>query len=237
MFSRFTPNSSFNKVEFINKMEYIQLSEYQNLNDSNLNNYFPHKLYINSDNWKSVSKVNEDLNYLHSVNANKFQNFNVLINDITVNNKYWHYNNLDTLNLLVEWAETFNIENNIYPQNSTAFKAIHNYWMGIVAKSLDSLISSNYNIKFDFRVKYLRQRCIQTTHGTGTGEDDITKIVNNIIERKWHYLFIDRIWNSTTIQFKIIIILFLIITSISYIFFFSYIYNTIIRLKNKNKSL
>ena len=234
-FSNFSPNSSFNNLPFNNEKNYIELADYPNLDSPNLNLFFPHEAYINSDNWKSIIKINDDLTHINSVNSNKFQNFNILINDITVNNKYWNLNNLDSLNMLVEWVETFNIDKEVFPENSAAFKAIYNYWMGLVAKSLDNLIQSNYNLKFDFRVKYLRQRCMASNHGTGTGEDEITKIINNIVDQKWQYLFIDRMWNSTSNTFKFFIIVIMLITGIGYILFINYAYNYLIRLIHHRK--
>lgn len=234
--SSFAPNSSFKKIELTNENNYIQLVDFPNLENTNLNSVFPHEEYIKSDNWKNLIKINEDLNYINSVNINKFQNMDIIIKDITVNNKFWNLSSLDSLNMLVKWAETFNIDDKIFSENSPAFRSIYNYWMGLVAKSLDNLIQNNYNLKFDFRVKYLRQRCIETTHGTGTSDDGVTKIITNIIDQKWHYLFVDRLWNATSNLFKFILIIILIITLVGYILFFTYSYNLLYKLINNKKT-
>ena len=178
---------------------------------------FPYKKYINYDNWKTVSSINNDLAILDSINPNHFNNLDALVNALTIKNTFWYSSSLDSLNmLLVQWVDKFN------NSDSLLNKVVFNYWMNQVALRLDSLQKENEKIKYSFQFKFLKERCAQSGNfANSTPDDSFTKIVNNIIWRKWHYLICERFWKSTSIPFKIVVFAFMIFTLWGYLLIFS----------------
>jgi hypothetical protein len=176
---------------------------------------FPYKQYSKSDNWKSPSNVESDLQALKKINENQFENQKVLSFALTTRLEQWNSNDLDSLNLMLYWVEQFKCHSCRGEESELLFATIHDYWLDFLAGKLKKLSAFN-DTKYLFKYRYLKERCIQANHGIGEPNDNGTKIINYIIEKRWYYLFVERLWRSTGIWFRIFIISIIILTSYSY---------------------
>lgn len=181
---------------------------------------FPYTSYYQADNWKDVNTFHKDYVFLESICSDKFNVMNVMTSALTTQNRYWDLTNIDSLNILYNWANTFNTA--IYKDsvNAIVYDAIYGYWMNELALALSTLIKDDENLRYSFKYRFLEEICRQNKLSIGAPLDSSTKIINYVIEGKWYYLIVQRLWKGTHITFKIVLILILITTLISYFLLF-----------------
>ena len=235
--SKLDTDTTFKRIDLENHDVIIDLSNYIK-SDSTIivKDIFPYEKYINSDNWKTVSSINNDLAILDSINPNHFNNLDAHVNALTIKNTYWHSSSLDSLNMLLNWIDKFNIDVDCVSNNSLLYNSVYNYWISEVALRLDSLQREEANIKYSFRYKFLKEICSQSLRASNSNPDDnTTKIVNYIIEKKWHYLYL-RFCKGTSITYKTIAFSILLITLFGYYFLIIKIYNRFLKNKIENEN-
>jgi len=209
LFQKFPSFSSGNDTISLQKLISVDSSK-------TLEKIFPYQKYLSSDNWKTVSSIRNDLSILDVINKNTVGNINTFSIALTTKMEIWDTSNLDSLNLLFNWADKFDTKSVFSDKYDILLEAVHDYWLGFISQKLDSLNQSNYAIKFDCKFNYLRMRCCQLKFGCGDRDDNNSKIVRHIIEKNWFYLC-NRFWIGTTIFFKTICLILVLLTCYGYV--------------------
>ncbi len=163
--------------------------------------------YTRSDNWRHAAGLKLDLRYVDSLYPDHYRNIEVLCKAITKENPYWRGNDLDSLNLLLTWAVTLNCAEEGESEYRLLLMAAYRYWMNELSSRLNALAKADHGIRYTFKFKYLRERCRLLAYGVDVTDDSSTKIVNNIVERKWYYLIVDRLWGATSWAFRSLLLL------------------------------
>jgi len=197
---------------------------YINLNDdlinlestNNLEQTFPYSKYLSSDNWKKVSQIRKDLTILDTLTKNTDESIKVLSIALTNKMQFWNTDNLDSLNLLLNWTEKFNTKNVFSDQYDILYDAVFDWWMSNLSQRLDKLNQTNYSIKFNCKFNYLRMRCCQMKYGCGDRDDNTSKAIRHVIEKDWFYLF-NRFWIGTSFLFKFTCLILVLITVYGYV--------------------
>lgn len=201
---------TFQELSLANTNGNLDLRKFFNFNSGqNITTQFPYVWYSNSDNWKSITDINKDLKLLDTYNSDLHENRMALSEALTTNLNVWKSNDLDSLNLLFNWADNFRCTITNNSEDQLFYDAVYGYWMDYIAGVLKRLSKKN-DVKYLFKYKYMRERCAQANYSIGESNDNVTKVINYVIENRWYYLIVERMWRSTSIGFKII--LFSIIT-------------------------
>lgn len=191
---------------------------------------FPYKKYLQNINYWDINAIDKNVSELDFLTKNSFLTQNILSNALTNRslNKF-NTNNLDSLNMLLNLADEYKIYAKFNKQKSSFYLSIYDYWYSYTAKKLNELLKQNSVSKFDFKYKYLAQRCSDNGYLKNEGYTLKEKIFLNIINNNWSYLF-KRFWFATSLFFKIIVLIIIII-------FLIISYLTIKCLINKRKKL
>jgi hypothetical protein len=153
---------------------------------------------------------------MDSVNHDPYSNMNVLSIALTKELTFWNSDNLDSLNLLLLWAEKFNTKAVFSDEHDLLYGAVYNYWISMVSERLDKLNQADYSIQFDCKFRFLRMKCCQLQGDCGDRDNLLTKAIKNMIDGDWAYL-LNRFWIGTSIIFKIIALLIFVLTLYGYI--------------------
>lgn len=202
--------------DFRSNEKIIHLSDLIHL-DSNttIEKAFPYDKYISSDNWKKINSVRNDLIFLDSINKDPYGNMSVVSIVLTNKMQVWDTENLDSLNLLLNWVERFNIEPISSDKYDILYKSVYGYWLSFISQKLDKINQDDYSIQFNYRFKYLRMRCCEQKFGCGDRNNLFTKAVLNFIESDWGHL-ISRFWIGTSFLFKAICFFLVVLTLYGY---------------------
>lgn len=170
---------------------------------------FPYEQYINNVNLTEINAINRNLKELNTITKSGFLSQNILSNALTQKaNKLFTGSGLDTLNMILTWADGFKAYSNIDKSTASFYNSIYDYWYSYVVKELQQIIGENGNQKYAFKYRYLYQRCSNTGAEVIRGTSKFEKIILYIIDSKWSYLF-ERFWSGTGILFKLVFFSFL----------------------------
>lgn len=205
------------------------------LNESNIEQSFPYKIYVDSADTKNISAIKEDLILMDSFCKNSVLNRKVMWIALTdsMEEKFCKeipVYNPDALIMQLSWAVKFNHYSDIDKENSQLFKAIYDHWLNFISQKLRDQYREDYFVKYSFKHKYLVSRCEENNYNPNIGTDNkYEKAMDHIINNNWSYL-INRIWIATTWIFKSVLFLLMLVTVYSYYYTFRKIY---IHLKRK----
>ena len=197
-----------------------------NLNETNLLEKFPYNIYLDSANYEIIEFIRKDLETLNSFSKDSMLNQQVLSIALTekldkrISSHFDRYNP-DSLITIIQWAERFNFYAEIDKKNAPFYQTVYDYWMNFTIARLDKYYIDDYLIKYNFKFKYIQNRCKEKTYTGAIGNNQFEKVINNIIEKNWSYL-INRFWIGTTFVFKLIITLFSLFTFYGYICIFRF---------------
>ena len=208
----FKSTSLFTKVKNPNS-ELINLTTYDSLSFNN----FPYKDYIKNTDLLDQTSLDNDLQTIKGKTNNDFQSNNILVTALTekLYSQIWS-TDLDTINQIMVWVDQLNFK------DSNIEEPINLYWYNHFSNHLSKLAKQNPNSKYGFKYRYLAKRCNDKLVLVNAGNSNFEKIILNLIDQNWNYLF-NRFWYSTSIIFKTILLvgiiplLILIILGIKYI--------------------
>jgi len=215
-------NTSLNRVELPKKMKQFSVENY--LSGSKLailEEEFPYRAFIDSASWWNAHTITNTLVILDSNRDNHMEgNEDILISCLSDSLiKYnFHDCSIDSLNMLLNLSEKFLAYSEANPERKFFYKSIANNWVSYVTNRLSTLVKTENSFKYSFKCRYLRERCVQLGFIPDFGNTSIEKVILNIADSNWHYLFIDRFWNTTTLVFKLLIfsIIFILIAILVY---------------------
>lgn len=186
---------------------------------NNLLAQFPFRTYIDSANYDNIAVIKNDLLLLDSVNAvDKMLNLQVLMVALTDSLKKKHpyiQYNPDSLIHLIQWVEKFKNYAAVDTKNALLFESVYDYWMSFVVGKLNAYYEANNKLKYEFRFRYLVNRCNEQRYGTNIGNTKFDKIVLYFADQNWTYL-VERFNNGTGLFFKLLIYLFVLFTCYAY---------------------
>lgn len=166
---------------------------------------FPKSEFVKSANWWCNETVVYTLNYLDSINpSNPEENEDALIKCLTDSNLLANSSNhnLDSLCGILIIAEKYLTFAETTPSRKFFFKVIGNAWIGYVSNRLTSIVKEENSIKYTFKCRYLRTRCLQFGSNPDFGNTTLEKAILNFTQQNWYYLFIERYWYGTSLVFK-----------------------------------
>ena len=197
-----------------------------NLNSNNILEKFPYKIYLDSANYDNIDYLKSDLLKLDSLCSDIMLNQNVLIIALTeklderIKPSFKTYNP-DSIISMIQWAEKFNFYADLDKTNSILYKSIYDYWMTFAVKNLDKYYKENSSTKYNFKFKYISNRCKEKKYTGAIGDNNFEKVIYSVIKKDWAYLF-DRFWIGTSILYKGIIFLLVLLTLYGYICIFRF---------------
>ncbi len=198
----------------------------KNLNQNNLIKDFPYNIYLDSANYDNIVSLRRAISDLDSISKDHMLNQQVLSIALTeklderINSNFEKYNP-DSLITLIQFAEKFNLYSETDRENAILYRSIYEHWMDYTIKKLDFYYNENLSIKYNYKYKYLVSRCSEKTYYGAVGKTQFEKVVNNVIEKNWSYLF-NRFWIATSAPFKTIGFLLMLITLYGYICIFRF---------------
>lgn len=127
-------------------------------------------------------------------------------------------------------AEKYLVFAETTPSRKFFFKVVGNAWIGFVSNRLTSIVKEENSIKYSFKCRYLRTRCLQFGYNPDFGNTSMEKAILNFTQQNWNYLFVERYWYGTSSMFKV----FTLIPAL--IFFLVFIYGCICIFQKHYKS-
>lgn len=200
-------NTDYSKFEYIqdssNNSETTILDVCKGIDSVTYQN-FPYKKYVKNINFSDVASVEKDISQLDSLTGDSFISQDILSTALTskiVKDTITY--NLDSLNMILIRADNFYIYSKLSKDKSSLFEAVANFWYLYVSRNLSYLAKKQVVNKYNFKYRYLAQRCTDKGFLINEGNSLKEKVVLNIINQKWTYLF-NRFWNATSVVFKLV---------------------------------
>jgi len=196
-------------------------SHIKKLSAINIHKEFPYDIYLDSSNYNNVEQLLHDISTLDSfIPLNHEINLEVLSTALTdkLNERYknrFHEYSPDSILLIIQWAEKFHSYANIDRSNARLYESIYDNWIEFAIQRLDEYYYTDNSIKYNFKYKYLLERCRENKFNGSVGFTRFEKVINNIIEKKWRYL-LNRFWIGTTIYCKLFAVIIIGLTTYSY---------------------
>lgn len=195
-----TDNENFKSVTLFKKNhnnKLMDLTTYDSLSSSN----FPYNDYIKSKNLNNQTTLSNDLALLKVKTKSDFESNNTLITALTekLYPEIWS-TDLDTINQIMVWVDQLSFK------ESNIKEPISLYWYNHFSNHLSNLEGQNPNSKYGFKYRYLAQQCRKKQFLVNTGNSNFEKIILNLIDQNWTYLF-KRFWFSTSVIFKITLLI------------------------------
>lgn len=206
-----------------NEKSYFIADHLKNINKTNLLDSFPYHWYVDSAGRCNINSIKKDLEVLDSVNPAGIGGDNQQILSIALTNKLeekikpeFEKYNPDGLIKVLQWAEKFNYYSDIEEKNATLYQVIYTYWLTFISNKLSDYYKIDQSLKYNFKFKYLNARCKEKQFGAPINNSNTEKIINNLIENNWTYLF-SRFWNDSDILIKLIGLIALLVVFIPYL--------------------
>lgn len=195
----------FYKVSIENPhYESFEISDLSLTTTDNLYDSFPYEAYNHKINYTNFQLIDTHLSELDSITHNPFLSQSILSVALTSKLTQLNSMNLDTLYGILQWSNQFQKYSYQQPKYQAFYQSIQSYWYNQVSNSLIRISKQNSDMKYEFKYRYLIQRCKEKGFMIGGKVSKIEKIVIYLIEQKWSYLFF-RFWNNTSFLFKGII--------------------------------
>ena len=197
-----TDNENFKSVTLFTKAtnnpnhKLIDLTTYDSLSFNN----FPFDEYIKNTDLQDQTTLDNDLEILKAKTNNDFLSNNILVTALTkeLYPKIWS-TDLDTINQIMVWVDQLNFK------DSDIEDPVSLYWYNQFSSHLSNLAKQNPKLKYGFKYRYLAQQCNEKLVLVDAGNSNFEKVILNLIDQNWSYLF-NRFWFSTSVLFKIILL-------------------------------
>ena len=111
--------------------------------------------------------------------------------------------------------------------NKMLYFNVSDYWFQFIVKKMSEISVVKPEIKYDFKFRFLQGKLAEKSYFFSTKVTSIEKVVYNLTSNGWAHLF-QASWNQTNYFQKIVFLLVLLFTILSYI-------NVMVLLINKLK--
>jgi hypothetical protein len=186
---------------------------------------FPYQKYISATSITDIAGIERDARLLDSLTGEHSITLDILATAFTDSllpawSKRATPYVADSLIVLMQEIEGFQLLGKMPGPNKELYAAIYQYWMSQFKNWLDGFSRQNPGLKYQFKFRFLAAKCDENRYGVAPKVTETEKIVNNIAESKWSYLY-QRIWNTPLPKRMLIIGGFLLTLST---YFFTFIY-------------
>ena len=177
-------------------------------------------MYLDSADYCDIASIHADLKVMNAIIPNTKENQKILVKALTNNleekislkfNKY----NPDSLIMLLQWVNKFHHYKDIDTANKKFYRMVHRHWYNFVSNKLGQYHDKDPDIKYDYKFKYLVSICQSQNYPPDIKNSNTAKIIENMVNNKWAYLF-KRFWDGTGAIFKLVILSLILFTSYSY---------------------
>ncbi len=181
---------------------------------------FPYADYLDSVDMRDLSAISRDIQILDTVTGDHFTSLSILMLAYTdsllprISKKLTTFNG-DSLSLFMMNVEGYKYYARVPGPNQDLYGGLYQYWMSEISNRLDKYTQEDPNLKYNFKFRYLSAKCKENKYGVAPKVTESEKIVNNIADTKWDYLY-KRIWSAPPMKRFLIFFLF-IFTGIAYL--------------------
>lgn len=191
-----------------------------NWDSSNFLGSFPYSIYLDSSDICNVSAIAGYLAAMDSVNSDFSNNRQIISIALTDSLQSRIFSSLkrynpDSLIIMMQWAEKFNQYKAFDRSNAKLYRVIYKHWLSFTANQLGEYYNSNPQCKYDFKFNYLSAICQSKNFSVPVGNTNSEKIVFNMINKNYAYLF-SKFWYDTGYIYKLLILLIVGITGYGY---------------------
>jgi hypothetical protein len=191
---------------------------------------FNYSEYLNHVSLNSTNSIQRNLIELDSFCYDPISGQKILSLALTdslfsrISDRFDNYN-ADSLILLMQTIQSYKYYSKYPGKYQTFYDVVFSWWISKMSNLLDNYSIKNNGIKFSFKYKFLASQCKLSKSTVSPKVNEVEKIINNIAEQKWTYLY-SRIWN-TPILLRIMILLIGVLTVLSYLVSFKLIIDKI----------
>jgi hypothetical protein len=234
--------SKANQDDFMPQWEEVTTSEDFNLREringipkDSLLTQFPYDAYLESVDMADLSAISRDIQILDTVTGDHFVSLSIFMLAYTdsllprISKKLATFNG-DSLSLFMMNVEGYKYYARMPGPNQELFGGLYHYWMSEISNRLDKYTNKDPDLKYNFKYRYLSAKCKENKYVVAPRVTESEKIVNNVADTKWDYLY-KRIWSAPPMKRLFIFFLFTF-TIITYLITFIQIFK---KLKNKIK--
>jgi hypothetical protein len=190
------------------------------LNTGNLKADFPYEIYLDSANYCDIASIHKHLEILNTLNRDAKENKKILVKALTekleekIGSRFNTYQP-DSIILMLNWVNKFQYYKDIDTNNLKLYRMVHRHWYNYFANKLSQYNDSDANLKYEFKFKYLLAMCQSKNYPPDIRNSSITKIIDNVVNNKWAYLF-KRFWDGTGFLVKLLLSAAILFTFYSY---------------------
>jgi hypothetical protein len=181
---------------------------------------FPYRRYTSKVEISDINAINRDIQILDTLSGDHYTSLSIFLLAYTdsllpqLQTKLKEFN-ADTLSKLLMGIEGYKHYAKLPGANQDFYGGMYHYWMDEISNRLDKYSKVDPNLKYNFKFRYLSEKCNENNYVVAPKVTESEKIVNNIADSKWSYLY-KRIW-STTVAKRILFFSIFILTILAYI--------------------
>ena len=202
---------------------YSLLPLIKDIGPEHLSDSFPYSEYLNHVSLNDVNNIHENLIEIDSFVHDPIPGQKILslaLTDSLFSHTAKRYDNYDADSLIIfmQTIESFKYFSKFPGNYQTFYDVVYTWWMSKISNLLDNFSKVKPNLKYSFKYRFLAGKCKENLFNVSPMVDEVEKVVNNISEQKWSYLY-KRIWNAPVIL-RVVLFIAVIITILAYITFF-----------------
>jgi hypothetical protein len=175
---------------------------------------FPYDEFLQNINYCDLKVVKQSLSELEKITGNSFLTQEILSIAYTKELRKKLPENLDlnSIAFLISWVDNLNVCSKLDETCELFYIAVYSDWYAIFNEELLKIYQNNKSIKYNFKFRYLSQKCAEAKMPLNITPSKFEKIIYNFIDSNWSYLF-NRFWGGTSLVFKFFLVFILIVFS------------------------
>ena len=209
--------------------EFNLLQEIKNIDSLEIVDKFPYRKYIEESGYCDINNISKHIIILDSNYNNHFDiSMNTLLVALTDSLKEYKSKELSEFNpqfLInkIEWAKKMKHYGECYPNNKFLFDVTYEFWMSEISSLMYKYNGDNSILRYDFRYKYLVTCLSMEKYFVSFGFSKKEKMINYLTEGRYMYIW-NRIYKSTSLLTKSILLFLIFLTTFTFIFTFKKIF-------------
>lgn len=188
--------------------EFNYKNEFATVSSGNMEKTFPYQRFLDSASWWSINTISATFSELKSIQNNNHQQIEDVLHKCladTLLSRNW-VNDLDSMELLLDCSEKYLSYAEARPEYANFFGRVAESWSIHVSQRLGELAVADKSVKQSFKFQYLVQHSSCMMYPPNISQDKIEKLERELSEGNYTHI-LRRFWYGTSIVFKCIIIL------------------------------
>lgn len=128
-------------------------------------------------------------------------------------------NNLDYMISRLNWISGFRYYAEMSAKNRDLYESVHGAWLSKISNEISRSIEKDKKLMFNYKVKHILSLCKTEGYIIPIKIGNSSKIIDNLINGNYSYI-LKRFWYSTSLFFKLLVLIPIVITIFIYINFF-----------------